>query len=58
MSKHSEEWRERVIRLSNELLEQVEDKTNPRYLELKAQFAEEDAEAERAATQSGGVIAR
>ena len=55
---NSEEWRERAIRLSNELLEQVEDKTNPRYLELKARFDEADAEAERAAAQSAGLVAR
>ena len=47
MTKYSPEFRERAIRLRDELLESVEDKTDPRYLEIMAQIAEDDAKAGR-----------
>ncbi len=47
MTGYSTEMRERARRLRDELLESVEDKTDPRYLEIMAQIAEDDAKAGR-----------
>lgn len=47
MANYSDEMRERARRLRDVLLEEVEDKTDPRYIALVSQAAEDDARAGR-----------
>lgn len=58
MAKYSAEMRERARRLRDVLLDQVEDKSDPRYLALAAQVAEDDARAGRAAMKREQASAR
>ena len=56
MPKYSEEFKERARALRDAYLEDFEDKTDPRYIILTAQIAEDDAKAGRtAATQPDRV---
>lgn len=58
MPKYSKEFKERAREVRDAYLDGFEDKTDPRYIILKAQVAEDDARAGRKAPQPTDHLAR